>query len=285
MTSDGNADHFPLHHPSITQEDDLAEVAQRLRAKDLPAEVRAAADKELRRLKRMQPSQPEFTVLRNYLDWVLDLPWTARSARVTSKAPPLKALKAAAEGGKGKGKGKEQGQEQGQEPGEEQEREEEEEEDEFDVVAVEAQLEKDHYGLGKVKRRILEYIAVRSLTRSLKGAFVELTCLVLCCVVACCGEGGGPGVLCSSITKPHGDHGRPHPVPGGPARRGQDEPGALHRHGPRPPLPAPQPRRGARCVACGGGGGDDGDDDGGCVYGGGGVFDGGIHEYLHLRHT
>jgi ATP-dependent Lon protease len=135
---------------------------QRLRAKDLPSEVRAAADKELRRLKRMQPSQPEFTVLRNWIDWVLDLPWTARSALVTSKTPPLKALKAE---GKGMGKGVE-----GQDEQERDEEGEGEKEDAFDVAAVEAQLEKDHYGLGKVKRRILEYIAVRSLTKSLKGA-------------------------------------------------------------------------------------------------------------------
>lgn len=131
------------------QEDDLAEVSQRLRAKELPAEVRAAAEKELRRLKRMQPSQPEFTVLRNYLDWVLDLPWTNKSALVTSKAPPLKALKGM---GMGKGTGKEGGLEEGAAGMEGVEVEPEA----FDVARVEAQLEKDHYGLGKVKRRILE---------------------------------------------------------------------------------------------------------------------------------
>ena len=146
VSTDGST-HIKPHHispPNSSQEDDLAEVAQRLRAKDLPAEVRAAAEKELRRLKRMQPSQPEFTVLRNYLDWVLDLPWTAKSALVTSKVPPLKALKGKGGGGGGKGPLVAAVGEEGVES------------ESFDVAAVEAQLEKDHYGLGKVKRRILE---------------------------------------------------------------------------------------------------------------------------------
>ncbi|EWM27368.1 atp-dependent protease la [Nannochloropsis gaditana] len=127
-----------------SEEDDMTELANRLKAKPLPREVRVAAEKELRRLKRMQPSQPEHSVVRTYLEWILDLPWFLKDdeneAGDTDAQVPSNVEEAF-----------------------------------FDVRAVEAQLDRDHHGLGKVKRRILEYIAVRSLTRSLKG---PILCLV-----------------------------------------------------------------------------------------------------------
>ena len=102
-----------------------------------------------------------------------------------------------------------------------------------------------------------QYIAVRSLTKSLKGTHVfwRLVCdakkkretgrLV--------GIAATPWVSSSSISSilpvPIPFH-RPHPLPGGPPGRGQDVPGALHRHGARPALPAAQPRGRARCVVC-----------------------------------
>ncbi|GAB5031746.1 atp-dependent protease la, partial [Nannochloropsis oceanica] len=125
-----------------SEEDDMTELGNRLKSKPLPRDIRLAAEKELRRLKRMQPSQPEHSVVRSYLEWILDLPWVMKEEEEEDATAGGRAsngssqrLKAAT----------------------------------VDVAAVEAQLDRDHYGLGKVKRRILEYIAVRALTRSLKG--------------------------------------------------------------------------------------------------------------------
>ncbi|KAM3567706.1 hypothetical protein VYU27_010154, partial [Nannochloropsis oceanica] len=131
-----------------SEEDDMTELGNRLKSKPLPRDIRLAAEKELRRLKRMQPSQPEHSVVRSYLEWILDLPWVMKEEEEEDATAGGRAsngssqrLKAAT----------------------------------VDVAAVEAQLDRDHYGLGKVKRRILEYIAVRALTRSLKG---PILCLV-----------------------------------------------------------------------------------------------------------
>ncbi len=55
--------------------DDLSEVATAVETADLPEDVRTRADKELRKLRRMSPMSPEATVIRNYLDWILTLPW------------------------------------------------------------------------------------------------------------------------------------------------------------------------------------------------------------------
>ena len=66
--------------------DDLAELEAQLRAKRLPAPVHARAEKELRKLRRMSPLSPESTVGRNYLDWVLALPWHERSDEVLDVA-------------------------------------------------------------------------------------------------------------------------------------------------------------------------------------------------------
>ena len=105
----------------------MSELSDRIKKAELPKDVQKVAEKELRRLKRIQPQQPEHTVVRNYLDWLLDLPWSRST------------------------------------------------EDRFEIARVREQLDLDHYGLEKVKRRILEYIAVRSLTRNLRG---PILCLV-----------------------------------------------------------------------------------------------------------
>lgn len=109
------------------EEDEMAELTSKIKKSDLPTEVRTVAERELRRLKRMQSSQPEYTVIRNYLDWIVDLPWSLKD------------------------------------------------EENYDVSSVEAQLNKDHYGLEKVKKRILEFIAVKALKKSIKG---PILCLV-----------------------------------------------------------------------------------------------------------
>ena len=115
------------------------EYRERLEAANLPEEVAEKAFKELDRLSKMQAGFAESTVVRNYLDWILDVPWTEKT------------------------------------------------EESKDIAAAERILEEDHYGLEKVKERILEYIAVRIYKNSLKGPII---CLV-----------GPPGVGKTSVAK------------------------------------------------------------------------------------
>ncbi len=114
--------------------DDLRE---RLAAKALPEQVRAEAERELKRLESMHSSSAEYHVITTYLDWILNLPW------------------------------------------------EEETEDHLDIAKARDILNKDHYDLDKVKRRILEYLAVRKLNPDMKGP-------ILCFV-------GPPGVGKTSL--------------------------------------------------------------------------------------
>ena len=130
-------------HKEMGREDDpaaeAADLEKRLDEKVMLEETRERARKEIRKLKQMQPSSAEYTVLRNYVDWVLDLPWGV------IKDTPL------------------------------------------DIAKARAVLDEDHYGLEKPKERILEYIAVQSLVKSMKGP-------ILCFV-------GPPGVGKTSIAK------------------------------------------------------------------------------------
>ncbi len=122
---------------------DDADTGDKLReqilAKHLPAEVEEKALFELSRMDRMPASSPEYTVSRNYLDWVLDLPWTEQT------------------------------------------------EDTESLKEVEKMLEEDHYGLEKIKERVVEYLAVLKLTGTLKA---PILCLV-----------GPPGVGKTSIAR------------------------------------------------------------------------------------
>ncbi len=112
---------------------------ERILAKGLPKEVEDKALAELARMDKMPPSSPEYTVLRNYADWLLDLPW-----REETKDTEL-------------------------------------------LSDVEKVLEEDHYGLEKIKERVVEYLAVLKLTGQLKA---PILCLV-----------GPPGVGKTSIAK------------------------------------------------------------------------------------
>jgi ATP-dependent Lon protease len=105
----------------------------------LPEDVKKIADKELKRLERINPASPEYTVSRTYLDYLAGMPWN----KATS--------------------------------------------DSLDIVRAEEILNEDHYDLKKVKERILEFLAVRSLKDSMKGP-------VLCFV-------GPPGVGKTSLGK------------------------------------------------------------------------------------
>jgi ATP-dependent Lon protease len=97
---------------------ELADLREKLESKGLPADVLAKAQKELTRLERMPSASPEGAVIRNYIDWLITLPWTERTVDV------------------------------------------------LDIGVAERVLEEDHYGLDKVKERILEFLAVRQLTQN-----------------------------------------------------------------------------------------------------------------------
>jgi ATP-dependent Lon protease len=119
--------------------DELIELEKRIKKTKLSKEARTKADAELKKLRNMSPMSAESTVVRNYLDWLLSIPW---------------------------GKAK-------QKP--------------IDLQKAEDILNEDHYGLDKVKERILEYLAVQSRVGSLKG---PILCLV-----------GPPGVGKTSLGK------------------------------------------------------------------------------------
>ncbi|MSP25734.1 MAG: endopeptidase La [Myxococcales bacterium] len=100
---------------------DLDGVDERITKANLPKEAEEVSRKQLSRLRSMQVGSAEYTVVRTYLDWILDVPWTAQT------------------------------------------------QDNLDIAAVRKVLDADHYGLEKVKKRILEYLAVRKLKQDKKG--------------------------------------------------------------------------------------------------------------------
>jgi ATP-dependent Lon protease len=106
---------------------EIQELEEKLRQKKMSAEAREKCEREIKKLKMMSPMSAEATVVRNYLDWFLALPWFEYT------------------------------------------------EDKLDIKEAERILEEDHYGLEKVKERILEYLAVQSLVGQLKG---PILCLV-----------------------------------------------------------------------------------------------------------
>ena len=106
---------------------DLDGIEERIAKANLPNEAEQVAKKQLKRLRNMQVGSAEYTVVRTYLDWILDLPW--------HNSTP----------------------------------------DNLDIAAVRKVLDEDHYGLEKVKKRILEYLAVRKLKKDKKG---PILCLI-----------------------------------------------------------------------------------------------------------
>ena len=119
-------------------QNELKEISEKMAGKELSEEARERLDKELRKLKQMSPMSAEATVVRNYIDWVLDLPWA-------EKTDPRQ----------------------------------------MELEEAEAILEEDHFGLRKVKERIIEHLAVQALVTKMKGP-------VLCFV-------GPPGVGKTSL--------------------------------------------------------------------------------------
>jgi ATP-dependent Lon protease len=111
-------------------EDDKVEIQElrdRVAEKALSEEAKKVVDKEIARLDRISPSSPEYTVSRNYLDWILDLPWMESTT------------------------------------------------DTLDLEQAEKDLDKDHYGLKKIKKRIIEFLAVRKLKEDIHGPILCLS--------------------------------------------------------------------------------------------------------------
>jgi ATP-dependent Lon protease len=100
---------------------DLDGLEDRIAKANLPGEADEVARKQLKRLRSMQVGSAEYTVVRTYLDWILDIPWVNQT------------------------------------------------QDNLAIAAVREVLDADHYGLEKVKKRILEYLAVRKLKSDKKG--------------------------------------------------------------------------------------------------------------------
>jgi ATP-dependent Lon protease len=83
-----------LIHRELGQDDadDVSELEALLQAKALPEPVRARVQRELRKLRRMAPTSPEYTVSRNFLDWILALPWDERTTEMLDVAHARKVL-------------------------------------------------------------------------------------------------------------------------------------------------------------------------------------------------
>ena len=118
---------------------EVEELEQRLKKKKLSEEASEKVKHEIKKLKMMAPTSAEASVVRNYIDWLLDMPWFEKT------------------------------------------------ENKYGLKESEKILEEDHYGLKKVKERILEYLAVQSLVKKNKGS-------ILCLV-------GPPGVGKTSVAK------------------------------------------------------------------------------------
>lgn len=118
---------------------EVADLQEKIGQSNMPDRILKLAEKELKRFEKVPQTSAESAVIRNYLDWLVSLPWSNET------------------------------------------------EDHLDVDHAEAILNQDHYGLDKVKERILEYLAVQQLTKSLRG---PILCLV-----------GPPGVGKTSLAK------------------------------------------------------------------------------------
>ena len=121
------------------ERDEVGELEQKIKDTKFTKEARERADAEIKKLRQMSPMSAEATVVRNYLDWLLNIPWGVKT-KVKR-----------------------------------------------DLSYAQSILDQDHFGLDKVKERIVEYLAVQSRTNKLKG---PILCLV-----------GPPGVGKTSLGK------------------------------------------------------------------------------------
>ncbi len=105
---------------------EMDEIAEQIKQAKMPNEAKNEAEKELKKLRMMSPMSSEANVVRNYLEWLIAMPWEIRT------------------------------------------------EDNFDLKQAEQILDEDHYGLEKIKERIIEYLAVASLKGKMKGPILCL---------------------------------------------------------------------------------------------------------------
>jgi ATP-dependent Lon protease len=119
--------------------DEIAELKEQIEKVGMPKPAREKADQELKRLEAMPPVSAEATVSRNYIDWLVSVPWKKKSREIK------------------------------------------------DLERAQKILDEDHYGLEKIKERILEFLAVRQLTAQARSSII---CFV-----------GPPGVGKSSLAK------------------------------------------------------------------------------------
>ncbi len=117
--------------------EEITHYREKLATAKMPKAVEEEVERQIKKLERMHPDAAETATMRNYLDWMVDLPWSVQT------------------------------------------------EDNLDIAAAQKILDNDHYGLDKVKERILEYLAVRKLKNKMKGP-------ILCFV-------GPPGVGKTSL--------------------------------------------------------------------------------------
>ena len=110
----------------VSQDQEIEELSNRAKEKKWKVEVKEHFEKELARLRRLNPQMPEFSIQRNYLEFMLDMPWDKVSK------------------------------------------------DKLDLIRAEKILNRDHYGLEKVKERILEYLAVLKLKGDMKSPIICL---------------------------------------------------------------------------------------------------------------
>lgn len=103
------------------EKDDVNSLKAKIEAAGMPKEVKEKAIKELNRMSKMPPFNPEVSYLRTYLDWMVELPWSKKTK------------------------------------------------EKIDIKEAEKILDRDHYGLPKVKERVLEYLAVQKQVGKLKG--------------------------------------------------------------------------------------------------------------------
>ena len=118
---------------------EIADLTEKIELAGMPENVKNTALKELDRYEKVPTSSAESAVIRNYIEWLVSLPWSKKT------------------------------------------------EDDLDILRAEKILNEDHYGLEKVKERVLEYLAVQKLTNSLRG---PILCLA-----------GPPGVGKTSLAK------------------------------------------------------------------------------------
>ncbi|OGL39785.1 MAG: endopeptidase La [Candidatus Schekmanbacteria bacterium RIFCSPHIGHO2_02_FULL_38_11] len=127
----------------LAQQDDskseIEELREKIKAAKMPKDIEDKTMKELKKLEMMPPMSAEGTVVRNYIDWLVSLPWSKRTK------------------------------------------------DKLNLERAEQILNKDHYGLEKIKERVVEFLAVRRLVKKIKGP-------ILCFV-------GPPGVGKTSLAK------------------------------------------------------------------------------------